>query len=188
MQKAFKYAIIFAALFACFKLALFLLGMQLEGKNWAVMVNIGLLPAAMFLTLVEERKQQKVKSNLMADLKVCIRTGILYTLFVTGFIFVYYNNIDADFLPKMLDKSLATIDMTIENAPIKDGVPQHQVIENEVQSRTNFFTPKTQFIVSLAGMIALSIFYAFLITLLQRVALDRFFEAKLPEPEETIDS
>lgn len=184
MQKAFKYALIFSALFACFKLVLFLLGMQVEGKNWAVMVNIGLLPVAMFLTLAEDRKTRTYATNLMADLKTCIRTGILYTIFVSGFIFVYYNNIDPEFLSEMLDKSLATIDMNIENAPNIDGVPQHQRIENEVQSRTVFFSPKTQFIIALAGMIALSIFYAFLITFLQRAALDKYLGNKLPAPEE----
>jgi amino acid transporter len=122
----------------------------------AVFGNVFVLMSGVFFGIRLFKRQQSGKTSFLQDLKAGMRITALYALFMTAFVYVYYNWIDASYFAEKLQNQLRLAE--------ENGMDLANV------KRTGEFvlSPFFQSTVTLVGFLLLGSFYSAMITFLVR--------------------
>lgn len=182
MKITVKVGLLCAALWIVIKMIMFASGME-DSQIPGTMLNIfGLLSAisvGLFLTKMRSRE----KSSALSDIKEGMTAGLPYTLIVSGFIFLFYGNIDKGFADHKISERLTATEKKIsdpavwetfkkENSDFETYTVEQFLIEEKKKIEAAN-SPKAIFVMSLLGGLMLGTFYSILVTAIYRKLIFR---------------
>jgi hypothetical protein len=185
MKITVKFGLGFAAFWILFKMILFmtLTGQDRYNLELPILLNILCLLLGMTVGLYFHKRNQTEESNALGDIKSAMSAGLPYTIIVSIFLFLYYNNIDPEFnrhqltesevhLDKMLDDPNQLKELKKSNADFevmgKDEI-RTQLLDNQQA----MFSPRSVMTISLLGMLILSTINAIFVTVVFRKLIFR---------------
>lgn len=177
-KSAFKFALIAFALYGIFRLLLFQFGLAHDYYTIAVFANMLMLLLAIFFNLKTRKAElakEKEYTNFFDDVKTCMRAGALYALFVFGFVWLYYAQIDSGYLDMRIETRMeAAAEINFEELTLEDN-PHNKTREEFLEDERTFsefiFAASTQATFTLIGLIALSFIYSLFLAIFYRRVL-----------------
>lgn len=159
MRTSVKAGILFALIWIICVLGVFLLGysvdMFLIMELFALLTLLGAIFAGLFLTK-KESGYEKVPA--LEDFKVALQSGIVYTVLVTGFIYVYHEQIDPSIKEGFTNQR---IQMLHDEYPDKASYEKLQEVDNKWQEKSydDFIENQEDQIRSFVGSFFTSLFH-----------------------------
>lgn len=139
------------------KLAVFFSATQFETfGRFAIFGNIFFLLLGIFFGLRLHKQKVLSKSSYLEDFKAGMRVAAYYALFMSAFVFLYYNYIDPDYFEIRLAKQL---EIAREN---------QMDLEQVKKTGAFFLSPFFQTTISLLGFLLLGSFYSAILAFLMR--------------------
>ncbi|MFN2424076.1 MAG: hypothetical protein ABR572_09910 [Cryomorphaceae bacterium] len=121
-----------------------------------IYINLAALPALAIYAIWPRAKA----TGFLEDAKECLRLLGLYSILMTVFFFVYYNNVDREFFPSMHER------ITFGEVEAAEGNPDPEEVGQRVRS---FFSIRNGTAIVLAAYMAFSLFYAVFFSAVKRV-------------------
>lgn len=184
MTKPYQVGLLFAFSFIIVKMIAYFSGIWLLEMKPFAMINMLFLLAAIAMGLYRYLKNDSVKGeDFMKEIKKAMQAGIVYTIVVSGFLFIYYNNIHTEFFSTIKKEQLDTLQKAIDNPVLLANMrrtngalelmePQEMLQERKKQL-DQFMSPSFTVVITLMGMMLLSILYSIMTTLIFRKILFR---------------
>ena len=184
MKKTIKIGLLFAVVWMLIKLAFHATLPTESSLKVSVFINILLLLTAIAVGLFYHKKEEGfTEGNTLSDIKAAMTSGIPYTILVSIFIYLYYNNINPDFNKLQISAAKKTIELALNNpmelAKIKTQNEAFEVMTKEkmykelVKGPKNFYKASSTALISLLSLIMLSTVYSILVTVVYRKVLVR---------------
>lgn len=149
-----------------------------------VMWNILCLLLAMSIgSLIEKRREIRSESSALGDIKSILKIGMIYTLIVSGLIYLYYAKID----PAYNETQIATIEESMKkmvddpvqlkkfraDRPEFEASSKEEILSKSSSNIRNWYNPTSVMTISLLGMMMLSVINSLVLTIIYRRLLFR---------------
>ena len=181
MRVSTKIALLFVAIWFSGKMLFFKfqLFQTPDEYLWQVFWNILCLLLAMALgSMLEKRKEDRSQSTALGDIKSILSGGLVYTILTATLLLTYYSKIDPGYNKHQVEVAEAKIKETLDDPKglkeIRNSRPEfatmskEELYNNLVQNPRSFFSYKTVFVMSLLGMLMLSMLNAIVLTIVYR--------------------
>ncbi len=182
MSLTFRLALLFAALFAGFKMVLHYSGLHETHYELVIFANILLVLLMMVFGLWAEKKKSPEKRSYTDDVKASMRSAALYAIFVSVFVFIYYRKIDPEFSERRVAQRVELAE-NVDFQALKESDPtrwahmtREDFIDDEKEKAEALYSPLVHTTLTLVGITLLSFFYALLLAVLWRKVLYRIME------------
>lgn len=184
MKGPVSFGFLFAFVFIIVKMTMHFGGL-FEGNILPTsFLNILLLLLAVAIGLYQYiRNREPAYETLLQEVKQGLKPGIVYTLLVSGFLFLYYNNIDRSIIETMQQQRIEEFSKGLENpstlAEIRKSneafelMTPEEILEEVKSNVDQFISAKSLFLMSLMSLMLLSIIYSLLVTIIYRNVLFR---------------
>lgn len=186
MKIGLKFALLFSGTWFLGKYLFFYFQLFQSSEQYTIQVlwNILCLLLAMSIgSLIEKRSNSLKEFSALADLKTILGIGLIYSVIVSVLIYVYYAKID----PSYNENQIAQIEMSMEKTlsdktqlkkfkherPEFASMSKEEILERSRDSIKAWYQPKTTMIISMLGMLMLSIINALVLTIIYRKVLFR---------------
>lgn len=176
MKNTKAFILVSAALWVGLKLYFFMTGRQTEGLSYAVLLNMLLLLAIVFIAIYLRHKNAEEENHFLDDVRAGMKAGGYYIILIGLFSYVYYQYIDPAFLLDRIDERMMLEQTRVNEhwAEMQAGEPSLQGMEP--QSYLELASAKAHKLMSphfmvIGGTLLLlisTIFYALASTLLLR--------------------
>ncbi|MBM3164588.1 MAG: DUF4199 domain-containing protein [Bacteroidetes bacterium] len=180
MNRAYILACVFAILWMGIKYTSWLLGIFTFGSTGPyVLANMFLLTIAVAGGTYLLKRQEVNPGNLLMDIKKGVACGMIYTLLVSGFIYLFYAKIHPGYNQYQLQKSTELLDKPGNLEKIRSKNPDlknrsDQEIRNMLrQQDVLIYSANFTFVISLLGLTMYSIFNSIFIGIIYRKLLFR---------------
>ena len=184
MKTSVKFGIFFALLWIIVVLCAFLTGYSVDFFLASEILSLLLLVVGIFLGLFLTKKENGYeKVNALEDFKVALQSGIVYTIIVTGFIYVYHNQIDPSVKQSFIDQRIealhaeypdqASYEVLQANDLKWETFSYDDFIENQEDQTTSFIGPFFTSFFHLMVLFMFSLFYSFFVMLVIRKVILR---------------
>jgi hypothetical protein len=171
-----RYGLLCAALWVLLKMIVFLSGRSIDWFDFTVMANNFLLLSAVALSIFFYKRSENFKSvPQLEDIKAGIFGGMIYTVAIVLFSFIYNSKIDESVLRNKIDqrieqiaKAIETEEGYLEYKKINSDAAKYtreEIIERERNSTAFFINPKVSALLLLLFFTLLTLFYALFVTL-----------------------
>lgn len=159
---AFKFGLSCSAIWILVKMILFLSGKSIDGLDFAFLSSNFLLLSSIALTIFFTKRAQNFREvpNL-DDIKAGIFGGVVYTLVIVVFSYVYNSSIDSSVLQDKIESRTQLVAQAIESEeafknyinqnPEASKYTREQIIERERESSANFLNPRVSALIYLMG-------------------------------------
>ena len=182
MKIAVKTGLLFAALWILVKMSMYWMGMR-DSQIPGTLINIFCLLLAISVGLFYSKLRAKEATNALGDIKTGMTAGLPYTLIVSGFIFLFYSNIDKEFTQHKISERLTATEKQLSNENTWEQFKRENT-DFETYTKEQFFkeektkieaanSPKAIFVMSLLGGLMLGTFYSILVTAIYRKVVFR---------------
>lgn len=183
MRITIKIALIFSALWISIKYLFFYTGITGHDRVPATLINVFLLLSAITVGLYLQKRRDTEDTNAMIDLKNAMSSGVIYSVIVSAFIYLYYTKIDPEFIAHQLaereveihkmvndEKRLAAFKKEHADAEImtKDQIEKRLLKSNREGASAGFTST-----LSTLALLILSAFYSILVTIIMRKVVFR---------------
>jgi hypothetical protein len=179
MKTSVKAGVLFALIWIIVVLVAFLAGYSVDffllSELFSLLLLLGGIFTGLFLTKKENGYE---KVNALEDFKVAMQAGLIYTIIVTGFVYVYHNQIDPSVKQNFIDLRLEALhDQYPDEASYKElqandikwkTFSYDDFIENQEDQTTSFIGPFFTSFFHLMVLFMFSLFYSFFVTLVLR--------------------
>lgn len=185
MKISFKIAILFVGIWFLGKMTFFyaqILQSESEVK-FQVMWNILCLLLAMSIgTLAEKRRQANTDNSALADIKNTLGGGMIYTVLVSGLIYLYYAKLDPGYNQRQLAIAEMRVDEMLKDegqmaelrkSPDYESKTDEEIRELAIANQEAIYNPTSTMTISLLGMLLLSTINAIILTFVFRRILFR---------------
>lgn len=184
MKTSVKAGILFSLIWIIVVLVAFLAGYSVDFFLISELLSLLLLVGAIFVGLFLTKKENGYeKVNALEDFKVAMQAGIVYTIIVTGFVYLYHSQIDLTIKENFIEQRISDLHeeypdqasyAKLQEQDIKwQDFSYDDFIENqEDQTRTftgSFFTSFFHLMV----LFMFSLFYSFFVMLVLRKVILR---------------
>ena len=180
MKTTVKIGLAGALVWIIITLIAFLSGESFSFFIPGIFINIlGLLATigvAMFV--VKKEDKYSISGPFLQDFKDAMQAGVIYTIVIAGFIYVYHSNIDPSILNKLREAQFEAINEAIPDAETyqellgDDNVWRNKsyddYIENQEDNARIGVSPGIVFFIHFAGLFMFSFFYSFFVVLILR--------------------
>lgn len=180
MNRAYIVAVIFAGLWIAIKTFSWSMGVFTFGSTGPyVLVNMFLLTVAISLGLYFLKRQEIHPGNFLMDIKKGVSCGMIYTLIVSGFIYLFYASIHPDYNEYQLQQSAESLEKPGNMQKIRNKNPElNNKSDQEIkgmfkQQDELIYSANFTFVISLLGLTMYSIFNSIFIALIYRKFLFR---------------
>lgn len=110
MKTSVKAGILFSLIWIISVLTAFLAGYSVDFFLISELLGLFLLLGAIFAGLFLTKKENDYeKVNALEDFKVAMQSGLVYTIIITGFVYVYHNQIDPSIKENFIDQRIAAL-------------------------------------------------------------------------------
>ena len=179
MKTSVKAGLLFALIWIIVILIAFLTGRSIDFFLISELLSLLLLLGAVFTGLfMTKREKNYEKSNALEDFKIAMQSGLVYTILVTGFVYIYHNQIDTTIQESFIAQR---IDVLHEEFPDEASFIVYQAkdpkwkdltyndfIENIEDQAKTFIGPFFTSFFHLMVFFMFSLFYSFFVTLVIR--------------------
>lgn len=183
MRITIKVALLFAGIWIGIKLLFFVTNAVGSSLVAPTLLNIFCLLVAITSGLYLQKRRDKEETNTMIDLKNAMTSGVLYSVIVSGFIYLYYTRIDPEFIEHQIAEREVEIHQLIQDknklAKFKKDYPDAEVMtDKQIEKRlldSNRQGASAGFTSTLAtlALLILSAFYSIMITIIMRKVVFR---------------
>lgn len=186
MKQALKIPLIWAGIYILVEITLVMLNVQREQTSRFIGFGANTLCLLLAIGISVIRNFNRLKHqgvSIIADLKTGIRTGVIYALLISSFLFSYYKWIDPTYTESIKQQYLAGIEaegfdqnakeVIEENPDMYYGQSVDDLRDNAQTNIEQMLSVKTVFPISLMSLILLSIFYSFIVTGFNRLVLSQ---------------
>lgn len=179
MKTTVKAGIFFALLWIIAVLAAFLAGYSVDFFLISELLSLLLLVVGIFVGLYLTKKENNFeKVNALEDFKLAMQSGIVYTIIVTGFVYLYHNQIDTSVKESFINQRLeALYEQYPDEASFKELQAENDTwatfsyddfIENQEDQTRSFIGPFFTSFFHLMVLFMFSLFYSFFVTIIMR--------------------
>lgn len=151
--------------------------------------NLFLILAIALGLYYEKKKEGFGKGTAFSDLKAAVTSGMIYTLLIAGFIFVYYQYIQPEFIETRIEERMDLLYSEMERPSYIDSLrndnesfsmmTDEEIIRNIKDNTVTNLSPKSSFIFTLLGMMILTFSYGIFITIIyQRILFREYYVKK----------
>lgn len=184
MRKSFQIGIFFAFIFIILKMVTYFAGILTGQIKVFALINLLFLIVAISYALYNYMNGgEKGNADFMNEIKESMRAGVLYVVIVSGFLFVYYNNIESDFFPNLEKERYEFIRQTVDDPqklseikkmnPAFELMEPDEIVKNQMKQFEMFMSPNFTALLTLLGMLIMSILYSVFVTMIYRKLLFR---------------
>ncbi|NOQ74958.1 MAG: DUF4199 family protein [Crocinitomix sp.] len=184
MKTSVKFGFFFALLWIIIVLCAFLAGYSVDFFLISEILSLLLLVGGIFLGLFMTKKENGYEHvNALEDFKVAMQAGLVYTIIVTGFIYVYHNQIDPSIKQTFIDQKFTDLKAQYPDVASYEGLqaidPKWETfsyddfIENQEDQATSFIGPFFTSFFHLMVLFMFSIFYSFFVMIVVRKVILR---------------
>lgn len=179
MRPTVRVALIFAACYIAFRLAIFSQNLQ-HDENWSIIVifaNMLFILLAVFFGLRAQRKIDRgTETIFLHDFKNVLQSGVVYALVIGIFTFAYYSWIDKEYLAQLIERGMQGQD-GFDVAKMGEGYPQgftnEEIIEKELAANQLLYSPSLISALTTLALFLLGTFYTIFLVILQRKVLSK---------------
>jgi hypothetical protein len=144
-----------------------------------VFINMFLLLVAIAIGLYLHKKNEGfTQGNALSDIKACMQAGIPYAAIVSIFLYLYYNNINPDFVKHQIAEAEMTIQKALDDPKQEKLIRAEQeafevmtkedIYKELVKGPRNFYSAGATAIIGLLGMTLLATLYSIFVTVIFR--------------------
>lgn len=184
MRTTLKVGALFALLWIASKLVTYLLGMGIDWYNTSALLNNFLLLSAIAFGLYLHKRKQGFKTvTYLDDVKEAVASGLIYTLLVASFSYVYLAKIDSSYLDYRIEERMTQVEQDLGNPermeeyrksnPEAELKSDQQILTEIRQTTEGILNPGVQFVMLLMGFLVLTFIYALLVAVFIRKILLR---------------
>ncbi|MFM7594867.1 MAG: DUF4199 domain-containing protein [Flavobacteriales bacterium] len=180
MNRIYLFPIGFALLWILIKQMAFLMGMFTFGSVQVfVLINMFLHTLTISLSLFFLKRNEVNLANFLQDMKKGIGTGMIYTLIVSGFIYLFYSKIHPEYNQYQVDQAKVllenpkNIDKIRAKNPDLANKSDKEITKMSLQQAKMIASASFTFIISLLGMTLYTLFNSILIAIIYRRLLFR---------------
>lgn len=178
-QAAIRFALISALIWIAFKYVVFLSGSAIDWFDFSVMANNFMLLLAISLAIFFTKKEAGFADvSKREDIKIGIKSGMIYTVVVVLFGYYYNSYIDSSVLDERIAQRMEKLESVIqtedglklyrEQNPQASTLTVEQIINKEREATVNFLNPRVSALLNMMFFTLLTIFYAAFITIVIR--------------------
>jgi len=179
MKTSVKFGIIFALIWMIINMIVYFADVSVGFFKVGIMVNVFLLMTGIAVGLYMSKKDEGFQQgNFLNDFKSAMQTGIVYTVLVAGFTYLYHQRIDPSIRNGMIEARVADLHEKFPNEdafiamqeedPTWNGKSYDDFIENKEDTFESIFSASSVFIAHLMGLTFFAGFYSFFATLILR--------------------
>jgi hypothetical protein len=184
MKTSVKAGVFFSLIWIIIVLVAFLTGHSIDffliGELLSLLLLLGAIFGGLFLT--KKVKNYEV-ANALEDFKVAMQSGLVYTLIVTGFVYLYHNQIDTSIKESFIAQRVEALHEEFpdeasfisyqEIDPKWQRSTYNDFIENIEDQANTFIGPFFTSFFHLMVFFMFSLFYSFFVTLVIRKVILR---------------
>lgn len=183
MRPSIKVALIFVGIWFSTRLLFFWLQLFQDagGVKILVMWNILCLLLAISIgSLIEKRKENATDSTALGDIKRAMAGGMVYSVLVSGLIYILYSQIDPGYNKNQIARIEEVYKRDINNpkklaefrsVPENASLTKEEILKQAMQGPKSFYNPKSTMLLSLLGMMLLTTVNAIVVTIVFRRVL-----------------
>ena len=160
-------------------LSAFLMGFSKEFFDIGILLNVFILLSTIAVGIYLSRKEDGfIETPFIKDFKQAMQAGLIYTLLIAGFIYVYHEKIDPSIKNELVDARLERLHSDVPNEEVyiekygEDDVWKNKTyddfIENQEDTTRSMISSKSVFIFHLMGLLLFTFFYSFFAVLILR--------------------
>ena len=101
MKAVIKIGLVFASILIAFRLIIFFTKTEISEKP-IMLLSMFFITASSSIALYLSKRYQSEENTLMDDLKIAMAPAMIFTVLVSAFSYLYYNNIDTDYISNKL--------------------------------------------------------------------------------------
>ena len=185
MKKTYLIGLIFGILWCGVKFFSYLLNWDSwETLSTFAMLNMLFVTFSVIVALLIVNNKQDLDRNLLMDVKSGMSSGLVYTLVVSFFIYMYYDKINPDFnkshinkrkieLSKHFDISSKNVEEFRGKNPEWKSLNKKELIEEDAKATAYLHSPKFTMVLSLSGLLLWTTLNSIVISLVFRRFLFR---------------
>lgn len=174
-MKALNIALFASAGAILAKLVLFQFNAEYQ---YTVYSNILFLLVAIFFGIRQGMIENNGNTTYLNDVKSGARTAAVFAVIIALFAYVYYSNINPEFLQAKIDERMVLVEnitpQEIETlqaeGKIAQGLTKEDLINKELENTQNFYSPFFYATLSLIGYLLVGIVYSLFLGLILRNA------------------
>lgn len=174
-MKALNIALFASAAAILSKLVLFQIHAEYQ---YTVYANILFLLIAIFFGIRQGMIDNSGSTTYLNDVKSGARTAAVFAVIIALFAYVYYNNINPEFLQSKIDERMVLVEnITPEEietlkseGKIAQDLTKEHLINKELENTQNFYSPFFYATLSLIGYLIVGIVYSLFLSLILRNA------------------
>ena len=179
MKTSVKTGLFFALIWIIMNMIFYLAGISGKAFNVGVFVNIFLLMTSISVGLFMTKKDKKFEKGIfLDDFKTAMQGGIIYTILIAGFIYLYHAKIDTSIREDLISLRLEAIHNSVPDSETyekmqaddptwKDKSYDDYIELMEDQARS-MISPTSVFIAHLMGLTFFTFLFSFFVTLILR--------------------
>lgn len=183
MRITIKVALLFASIWISIRLIFFFSNSIEMSLVAPTLLNIFCLLGAITVGLFLQKRRDIEETNTMIDLKNAMTSGVIYSVIVSAFLYLYYTRIDPEYIERKIAKNEIEIHNLITNkhklAQFKKAHPDAEVMtDQQIEKRlieSNLQGASAGYTSTLAtlALLVLSAFYSIMITIIMRKVVFR---------------
>jgi hypothetical protein len=168
-KNPFQVAVTFALVALILKLVLMFAGMQHDSTPYITYAYMLLILIAIFFGIRSNKLMYEGPTSFGQDFRTGARTASFFALLVGVITYVYYTQIDPDFFPSKIAKSVAeysnNIPGLIEERGLEDA---KQFFKDKIVALEVIYSPISQTTYTLFGLVFLGLFHSAVFALLMK--------------------
>lgn len=180
MNRIYFIPIGLALLWILIKQMAFILGLFTFGSVQVfVLINMLLLTLTISFSLYFLKRNEENPANFLQDMKKGIGTGMIYTLIVSGFIYLFYAKIHPEYNQYQVDQARELLENPKNIDKIRSKNPElanksdKEITKMSLQQAKMIASASFTFIIALLGMTLYTLFNSILIAIIYRRLLFR---------------
>lgn len=179
MKTSVKTALGISFVWIILNLIVFLSGFSAQFFSIGILLNIFLLLTAIALGLFLSKKEKGfVETVFLDDFKTAMQGGIIYTIIIAGFIYLYHEVIDPSIRNGLMEERTQALHETYPDEEafktLQESNPEWKdknfdlFIEEQEDITKGIYSSFSVFIFHMMGMFIFSMFFAFFSTIIIR--------------------
>jgi len=184
MKTSVKVAFGISLVWIIVTLVIYLAGYSSEAFVFGIMINLFCLLISIALGLFFTKKENNYgESFFLEDFKISLQGGIVYTLIISGFIYVYHEYIDSSIKDALVENRIEALHKVYPDEASYKKLQEADAkwkdksfddfIENQEDQTRGIISSFSVFVFHLMGLFIFSMFFAFFATIIMRKVILR---------------
>ena len=188
MRSAIKIGLSFASILITVRLVFYFLEIEISEKP-VMLLSMFFITSSSSIGLYLSKRLQRQYNTLIDDLKTAMAPAMIFTVLVSGFSYVYYNNINTEYIANKLKEEELRWDnpdnikeLKLKNPIAYDNLSNEEIKSQQLNTAKTLLSPSFNMSISLLIMSIWSILNGLVLGLIfRRVIFKDYFESVTPK-------